>query len=167
MGRVRAPAPLGAGVGEHSVKRRGGPGGRLPDVRVLSHERSHLAEEVVVGLPLDDPPQGSLQAPRSGRRRRQRCASSIWFRCRAVDPISREHLPSGRELIVGHAAHGLPELTGFTDTFVMSTAFSIICLLSCSAGARHAPAGTDRAQADGPCSSPRVRSESSPGLELG
>jgi MFS family permease len=32
--------------------------------------------------------------------------------------------------IAGHTAHGLPTVTGFTETFVMATGFLIVCLLA-------------------------------------
>jgi ornithine cyclodeaminase/alanine dehydrogenase-like protein (mu-crystallin family) len=32
--------------------------------------------------------------------------------------------------IVDNTAHGLPTVTGFIDTFVMATAFLIVCMLS-------------------------------------
>jgi uncharacterized membrane protein YesL len=32
--------------------------------------------------------------------------------------------------IVDHQSHGLPTVTGFTETFVMAAAFLVVCLLA-------------------------------------
>ncbi len=32
--------------------------------------------------------------------------------------------------LAGHVAHGLPTVTGFTQTFVMATAFLVVCVLA-------------------------------------
>jgi MFS family permease len=46
--------------------------------------------------------------------------------------------------IAGHMAHGLPKITGFTETFVMATGFLLACLL---AGVLVPKAGTGPSQA--------------------
>jgi hypothetical protein len=33
--------------------------------------------------------------------------------------------------IAAHTAHGLPTVTGFSETFVMATGFLVVCLIAC------------------------------------